>query len=74
MRCCRHWKRWCLKKDTKKKEWPKNGQALSNVIRRLAPMLRAVHIEVVMGIRTGKNRTRKIRLATLAPERDQGVI
>jgi hypothetical protein len=55
-------------KLVKQQAWPKNGRALSNALRRLAPTLRAVGIEVTMGGRTGKGRTRQIRLVSLASQ------
>jgi hypothetical protein len=57
-------------KLVKQQAWPKNGRALSNALRRLAPTLRAVGIEVTMGERTGKGRTREIRLVYSASQAD----
>jgi hypothetical protein len=51
---------------TKQKAWPKNGRALSNVLRRLAPTLRAVGIGVTLDARTGKAGSRMIQLSTLS--------
>lgn len=48
---------------TKHKAWPKNGRALSNALRRLAPTLRAVGIAITLGTRVGKSRDRLITLA-----------
>jgi hypothetical protein len=50
---------------TKQKAWPKNGRALSNVLRRLAPTLRAVGVGVMLDARTGKAGSRMIQLNTL---------
>jgi hypothetical protein len=52
-------------KLVKQQAWPKNGRTLSNALRRLAPTLRAVGTEVTMGARTGKGRTRQIRLTLM---------
>jgi hypothetical protein len=41
--------------------WPTNGRAVSNALRRIAPNLRAVRVEVVFA-REGKNRSRTIIL------------
>ena len=56
---------------TKQKAWPKNGRALSNILRRLAPTLRAVGVDVQLG--DGAGRTpgtgkRLIKLTTLTPQ------
>jgi hypothetical protein len=51
---------------TKQKGWPKNGRALSNVLRRLAPTLRAVGVEVILDGRAGQAGRRMIQLSTLA--------
>jgi hypothetical protein len=61
-------------KAAKQKAWPKNARVLSNALRRLAPTLRAVGIEVTMGERTGKARTRQIQLAVIGAPRDQGAV
>jgi hypothetical protein len=50
---------------TKQKGWPKNGRALSNALRRLAPTLRAVGVGVTLGGRTGNAGTRMIQLKAL---------
>jgi hypothetical protein len=50
---------------TQQKGWPKNGRALSNVLRRLAPTLRAVGVGVILDGRTGKAGSRMIQLHTL---------
>lgn len=42
--------------------WPKDGKSLSNKLRRLAPNLRAMGIEVKFGIREGHKGKRKIHL------------
>ncbi len=44
------------------KAWPKSASSLSNRLRRAAPSLRAVGIEVETGIRQGQNRTRMIEI------------
>jgi hypothetical protein len=51
----------------KHKTWPKNGQVLSNALRRLAPTLRAGGIQVVMGNRSGKKGGRMISLLMQSP-------
>jgi len=53
---------------TKQKAWPKNGQALSNVLRRLAPTLRAVGIAVTFDRETGGTRRRIIQLVHGTPQ------
>ena len=56
---------------TKQKAWPKNGRALSNVLRRLAPTLRAVGVDVQLGDRAGRapgTGKRLIKLTTLTPQ------
>jgi hypothetical protein len=45
--------------------WPKNARALSGAIRRLAPNLRAVGVEVSLDVREASDRRR--RLVSLAP-------
>ena len=50
---------------TKQKGWPKNGRALSNILRRLAPTLRAVGVGVILDDRAGKSGSRMIQLHTL---------
>jgi hypothetical protein len=45
----------------RQKEWPTTGRALSNALRRLAPNLRAVGVNVLF-TREGKNRRRTITL------------
>ena len=52
---------------TKHKSWPKNGRALSNTLRRLAPTLRAVGVDV-QHIREPGTGKRLITLITLAPQ------
>jgi hypothetical protein len=54
-------------KVTKQQTWPKDGRAMSNALRRLAPTLRAVGIQVTMGIRSGKKGSRMIHLKQSAP-------
>jgi len=44
------------------KTWPKNGRALSNKLRRLAPNLRAAGVDIDLGERSGKKGTRLIRI------------
>jgi hypothetical protein len=53
-------------KIPKQKTWPKNGRALGNLLRRLAPTLRAVGIDVVFDRESDKARRRIIHL-TLVP-------
>src|SRR5262249_14329797 len=54
---------------TKQKRWPKDGRALSNALRRLAPTLRALGIEVTFDDREpGGQRRRLIRLAQSMPQ------
>jgi hypothetical protein len=56
---------------TKHKGWPKNGRALSNALRRLAPTLRAVGIDVQLGDGAGREPgtgKRLIKLTTLPPQ------
>jgi len=48
---------------TKQKTWPKNGRAMSNALRRLAPTLRTVGVDVVFDRESGGSRQRTIRLA-----------
>jgi hypothetical protein len=48
---------------TKHKAWPKNGRALSNTLRRLAPTLRAVGVEVTFDREPDQRRRRIIRLS-----------
>jgi len=52
---------------TKHKSWPKNGRALSNTLRRLAPTLRAVGVDV-QHIREPGTGKRLITLTPLAPQ------
>ena len=47
---------------TKHKSWPKNGQVLSNALRRLAPTLRAVGVDVTFDRDPDQKRRRIIRL------------
>jgi hypothetical protein len=47
---------------TKQRTWPKNGRALSNALRRLAPTLRAVGVDVTFGREHDQKRRRIIRL------------
>jgi 5S rRNA maturation endonuclease (ribonuclease M5) len=49
-------------KILKSKQWPKVAQTLSNRLRRLAPVLREVGIELELGIRKGKERKRIISI------------
>jgi hypothetical protein len=56
--------------------WPQNGRALSNVLRRLAPNMRAVGIEIGFG-RTGRKRRIDIarvesKVVTIVTSADQG--
>ena len=48
---------------TKHKSWPKNGRALGNALRRLAPTLRAVGVDVTFDREPDQKRRRIIRLA-----------
>jgi hypothetical protein len=54
-------------KTAQAKAWPKNGRALSNSLRRLAPTLRAVGIDVVFQRASETTRRRVIRLTTAGP-------
>jgi hypothetical protein len=56
---------------TTQKGWPKNGRALSNVLRRLAPTLRALGIAVTFDREPGGKRQRIIRLAHGTPQASQ---
>jgi hypothetical protein len=47
---------------TKHKSWPKNGQVLSGAIRRLAPTLRALGVDVIFDRDPNQKRRRIIRL------------
>ena len=42
--------------------WPKSARALSNQLRRIAPTLRRIGVEVTMGNREGRDRRRIIHL------------
>lgn len=53
---------------TKQKSWPKNGRALSNVLRRLTPTLRAVGVDVAFDREPDQRRRRFIRLAHGRPQ------
>ena len=56
---------------TKQKAWPKNGRALSNILRRLAPTLRAVGVDVQLGHGAGRapgTGKRLIMLTVQAPQ------
>jgi hypothetical protein len=48
-------------KTQKQREWPKNGSALSNKLRRLAPNLRAAGVDIEFNTE-GHKKTRKISL------------
>jgi uncharacterized membrane protein YjjB (DUF3815 family) len=52
---------------TKHKTWPKNGRALSNALRRLAPALRAVGVDVQYPPREPHMGQRLIVLTAIAP-------
>ena len=56
---------------TRQKGWPKNGRALSNVLRRLAPTLRALRIAVTFDREPGGKRQRLIRLVQGTPQGPQ---
>ena len=47
---------------TKHKSWPKNGQVLSGTLRRLAPTLRALGVDVIFDRDPNQKRRRIIRL------------
>lgn len=49
-------------KTPKKKDWPKSPRSLSNTIRRLAPNLRALGVNVTFDREHGGNRRRLVRL------------
>jgi hypothetical protein len=51
---------------TKQKAWPKNGRALSSALRRLAPSLRAIGVDVHFPPRVPGTGTRLITLTALA--------
>jgi hypothetical protein len=56
---------------TKQKAWPKNGRALSNVLRRLAPPLRVLGVDGQLGDGAGRapgTGKRLIKLTTLTPQ------
>lgn len=53
---------------TKQKPWPKNGRALSNALRRLAPTLRAVGVDVAFDREPDQKRRRIIRLTQGTPQ------
>src|SRR5262249_25349256 len=61
-------------KTRKQNAWPKNGRALSNTLRRLAPTLRAVGVHIAFGQRTGKQGQRQIVLSHAPEEREKLVI
>src|SRR5207248_11797287 len=56
---------------TKKKGWPKDARALSNALRRLAPTLRAVGVDITFDDRTGKQGKRQITLRWGRAEREK---
>jgi hypothetical protein len=49
-------------KACQQRAWPKNPRALSNILRRLAPNLRAVGIDITFDVRAGKKGTRLLQL------------
>jgi len=53
---------------TKHRSWPKNGQVLSNTLRRLAPTLRAVGIAITFDRDPNQKRRRIIRLTVPASQ------
>ena len=56
------------------KSWPKDGRALSNTLRRLAPNLRAVGTDVTFGRSgSGRKRARFIKLASIVPEQEEEI-
>jgi hypothetical protein len=54
----------------KTRGWPQSARALSNVLRRLAPHLRAAGISLATGERAGKNRDRLIIITKLRDNAD----
>jgi hypothetical protein len=46
----------------RQKSWPKNGRSLSNALRRIAPNLRAINIDVEFAKKPGGNRERFITI------------
>lgn len=56
-------------KVTKREDWPANPRALSGLLRRLAPDLRSVGVEVTFAPRTGQRRSIAITRAVDAGER-----
>jgi hypothetical protein len=52
--------------------WPKNGRALTNALRRIAPNLRAVGVDITFLPRTGRRRPISIR--RIAPPGDREII
>jgi hypothetical protein len=52
---------------TKHKGWPKDGRVLSNILRRLAPTLRAVGVSVTFDRAPDKQRRRIVRLEQSTP-------
>lgn len=54
-------------------DWPKRANALSGRLKRLAPSLRAVGIDVIVGERTGRDRSRAIR-CEIVPERSSASV
>jgi hypothetical protein len=61
-------------KVVKQTSWPKNGRALSNTLRHLAPTLRAVGVAVEFGDRSGKKGSRILRLSVSEQAREQGTV
>ena len=59
-------------KSTKQKTWPKSGRALGNLLRRLAPTLRAVGISITFERDTDKARRRIIRLTAVSSHSTTG--
>ena len=57
---------------TKHKSWPKIGRALSNTLRRLAPTLRAVGVDVTFDREPDEKRRRFIRLTASTSQARQG--
>jgi hypothetical protein len=68
-----------VKEETRRhNSWPKNGTSLSGALRRLAPTLRAVGIEVEFAGNTGKSRKRLLRLSVVGhaagQQRERGTV
>ena len=53
--------------------WPKDATRLGGRLRRIAPVLREIGVEVNLDARTGKRRERTIRISRRAVTADAGV-